>query len=57
MLTSMTPGSGRDAEMRQARIGRRLVALQDDRQLHFFGGRLDGGDEFEVVLQRWRSAA
>ena len=44
-------GVRRDAEMRQARIGRRLVAFQDDRQLHFFGRRLDGGDDFEVVLQ------
>jgi len=45
---------GGDAEARQARVGRRLVALQHHRQLELDRGVLDGSDDLEVVLQRHR---
>ena len=42
---------GRHAEMRQARVGRRLVAFHDHRQVHFLSGRLDGSNDFQVIVE------
>ena len=44
-------GVGRDAEVRQARIGRRLVALDDQADAERLGARFDRGDEFEIVVE------
>jgi hypothetical protein len=45
---------GRDAETREARIGRRLVAFEHDRDRELLGRGLDRGDDLEVVLERHR---
>ena len=41
----------RHAEAVEARILRRLVAFEDHRRIHGFGGRFDRGDQLEVVLE------
>ncbi len=45
-------GIGRDLDVRQPRIVRRRVALEDDRQVQRRRRLLDRGDEIEVVLRR-----
>ena len=44
-------GVGGDAQHRNARIARRLVAFEDYRQFHRFRCGFDGGNDFEIVLQ------
>ena len=42
----------RHPEIGQARVARWLVALHDNGHLQFCCGRLDGGDQFQVIVQR-----
>ena len=42
---------GRDANDVHARIDRRRVALDLHRKPDFFGGRLSGCDQFEIILE------
>ena len=50
-LTSMTPGSGVTLMTLSARIGRRRIAFDVHRQIELGGGRLDGGEQLEIVLE------
>ena len=42
---------GSDAEIGQARVGGRLVTFEENRRFQRFGGRLNGGNEFEIVVK------
>ena len=44
-------GIGRDLDHVQPRIGRRRVAFDVHRQVELGGGRLDGGEKLEIVLE------
>ena len=50
-------GIGRHLDDVEARIGRRQIAFDVDRQAEFGGGRLDGGEQFEIVVEPSRPAA
>ena len=57
MLHLDDAGIGRDREARQARIARRRIALEQHGDRERGGGRLDGGDQLEIVLERRHAAA
>src|SRR6266511_71714 len=50
------PRVGSDAKKLEARVARRLIAFEQDRLVHCFGGGFDGGDELEIIFQGvdWR---
>ena len=46
-------GIGRDFENIKPRIGRRRVAFDMDRQIEFGSRRLDGRDQFQIIVERF----
>ena len=46
-------GIGRHFENVEPRVGRRRIAFEVDRQVEFGRGRFDGGDEVEIVIERF----
>ena len=44
-------GIGRHLDDVDARIGRRQIAFDVDRQAELRGGRLDGGEKLEIILE------
>ena len=47
------PGIRRDAEVGQARIGRRLVTFDDDRRRQYLGSCFDSRHQIEVIIKRF----
>ena len=45
------PGIGRHLDDVEARVGRRLIAFHVHRHIELSGGRFDGGEQLEIVLE------
>ena len=50
-------GIGRHLDDIDARIERRRIAFDVDRRLQVGGGRLDGGEQLEIILEPLAAAA